>query len=1034
MCKLKNSHFCIVLLTLFLVACGGGGDDTSGSNVAVSGQLVQVNSTFSATFLQSIKKDASSALLSSDVSSNANVIAGKEKTMVPTTQSKSYAGKMEVTNILTAEKELFDWPLTQQIDSEGNITTISHRALTLKPGSYDFVLILTSKEADKRQYLAKALGLVIVDGVNPVINFVLSPNLGDTINNFEEIKYVSTLKFSWVDQDLAGFTHPQLGLSINNGDEVIYIINKATGLTEVIMNVVPGDYSLMLHLYDGDLMVGKNAEQDTSVNLIEGENTAIDMISLQADIIISLDPIKDEGLLTFIVPNEVVNEIGAAQDLTLLVRIGGGSATLQEKALSVLDENGVYKASGLFTTGGEKNVSAYLAFHRTSEAAEQFSDAPFASCNTTIYIEQTQQLACNIELKRESIITSRLLGTLMLNVLDEEGQPAIGVEVYVNGKSIGLTGDVYSTASIKTHQIAGNYLIKAKNGTHTASTEVQLAPLEVVNELLYLKPFIGDGIADFNFLSIAPLNSPQSLRMLRFLWDGDAQGNTYTVCVKDSSQANGCFPLASITGKNQLDVRLKATYLLTNNDFFILARRGDLAQNSPTRQISNMTLNTLIQNIKATNTEKNDFFSSSVAISADGNTLAVGASQEKSNATGINGNSLDNSLAHAGAVYLFKKGDNGWQQHAYLKASNTNEMDEFGASLSLSAEGNILVVGAPNEASSANRINGDESDNSSPSSGAAYVFTQQNNVWRQQAYLKASNSDAKDHFAAALTISADGNTLAVGAYNEDSNATGVNGNETNKLAIDSGAVYVFKHTGGNWQQQAYLKASNTGKGDKFGHSLSLSVDGNTLAVGGIWEDSKASGVDGNQADNSTYKSGAVYLFKNSGNTWQQQAYLKPARAVEGSEFGQSLSLSGDGNTLAVGTRYDSWVRYISTIYVFKQVADKWQQDALIEGRDTGYGDEFGYSIALSESGNTLVVGTKMEGSNSTGVNGYEGNYNTIGSGAVYVYRRRKDEWQHQAFLKSMSNRSNAFFSHSLALSADGNTLAVGDSREGVYIF
>lgn len=76
---------------------------------------------------------------------------------------------------------------------------------------------------------------------------------------------------------------------------------------------------------------------------------------------------------------------------------------------------------------------------------------------------------------------------------------------------------------------------------------------------------------------------------------------------------------------------------------------------------------------------------------------------------------------------------------------------------------------------------------------------------------------------------------------------------------EAGAVCVFTRSGGVWSQQAYVKASNTGQ-DLFGESVALSGDGSTLAVGARNESSNATGIDGNQADNSANGAGAVYVF------------------------------------------------------------------------------------------------------------------------------------------------------------------------------
>src|SRR4030095_4000846 len=127
-------------------------------------------------------------------------------------------------------------------------------------------------------------------------------------------------------------------------------------------------------------------------------------------------------------------------------------------------------------------------------------------------------------------------------------------------------------------------------------------------------------------------------------------------------------------------------------------------------------------------------------------------------------------------------------QQGYLKPSNPNADDLFGFNVALS--GDTLVVGAPQEGSSATGVNGNQADTSAPNSGAVYVFTRANGVWTQQAYLKASNTEAGDQFG--VNVALVGNTLVVGAQFEHSSATGVNAhNESDNSAKDSGAVYVF---------------------------------------------------------------------------------------------------------------------------------------------------------------------------------------------------------------------------------------------------
>lgn len=100
--------------------------------------------------------------------------------------------------------------------------------------------------------------------------------------------------------------------------------------------------------------------------------------------------------------------------------------------------------------------------------------------------------------------------------------------------------------------------------------------------------------------------------------------------------------------------------------------------------------------------------------------------------------------------------------------------------------------------------------------------------------------------------------VVVGAPGEAGDSTGVNGNQSDDNAPDSGAAYVFVCNGSVWSQQGYLKASNTGAGDSFGTSVAVSAD--AVVVGAPYEASSATGVNGDQSDNILAEAGAAYLF------------------------------------------------------------------------------------------------------------------------------------------------------------------------------
>jgi FG-GAP repeat len=417
--------------------------------------------------------------------------------------------------------------------------------------------------------------------------------------------------------------------------------------------------------------------------------------------------------------------------------------------------------------------------------------------------------------------------------------------------------------------------------------------------------------------------------------------------------------------------------------------------------------------LKASNTGQSDNFGYVVALSENGDTLAVSAYFEASAATGVNGDQNDDSLPQAGAVYVFTRAAGTWSQQAYLKASNTGRApnpsdpndwgdgDQFGFSLALSADGNTLAASAPSEDSRASGINtlAFQQDDSSASSGAVYVFARTGTVWSQQAYVKASNSDAGDLFGYSVGLSADGNTMAVSGYDEDGSPRQVNGIPDN-LRGGSGAVYVFGRQAGAWSQQAYLKAANAERNDSLGFAVSISQDGNTIAGGAADEDCLKPGVNIDSCDNDMQddtSAGAVYVWFRENGVWRQQAFLKASNPSQNDNFGARLMLSGDGNTLAVGSQLedgsaqgingkeDDDAEEAGAIYFYTRTAGAWKQVAYVKGSNTEAFDEFGSAMALNRDGSILVVGARGEDSASQGTRGDLNDNSADEAGAVYVF-------------------------------------------------
>jgi hypothetical protein len=406
--------------------------------------------------------------------------------------------------------------------------------------------------------------------------------------------------------------------------------------------------------------------------------------------------------------------------------------------------------------------------------------------------------------------------------------------------------------------------------------------------------------------------------------------------------------------------------------------------------------------LKAASAGEGDQFGYAVALSGDGNTLAVGAPMENSAATGVGGSQADDSADDAGAVYVYVRRGSGWEPQAYIKASNAETLDQFGNLVALSADGNMLAVGAPSEDSAANQINGDQADDSAMGAGAAYVFARRGTSWTQQAYIKAANAHGGMLFGYSVGLSADGGVLAVGAYDERGCSNVING-PYEMTCGGTGAAYVFARDGTTWSQDAYVKAREQDRGDSLGGWLAVSDDGSTVAVGAHDEDSLTTGVNavqsghsgrvGSDDDNS---SGAAYVFVRTGRTWSQQASFKASNAGRQDWFGSRFAVSGDGDTLSVaapnedggakglnGRQDDDSAVEAGAVYVFIRDASTWTHQVYVKGSNTEEFDEFGSSVALSRDGRTMAVGARFE----DGSGRDERDNSLIDAGAVYVFTR-----------------------------------------------
>jgi len=288
----------------------------------------------------------------------------------------------------------------------------------------------------------------------------------------------------------------------------------------------------------------------------------------------------------------------------------------------------------------------------------------------------------------------------------------------------------------------------------------------------------------------------------------------------------------------------------------------------------------------------------SVAISADGNTAAVGGYADNSN---------------TGAVWVWTRSDAVWtQQGTKLVGTSETGIGSQGISVALSSDGNTVIVGGI-------------SDNNGM--GAAWVFTRSGGIWSQQGTKLVGSGASDASQGTSVALSSDGNTAIVGGYSDNSSA---------------GAAWVWTRSGTTWTQQgAKLVGSGASGAARQGMSVALSSDGNTAIVGGSWDNSQA---------------GAGWVWTRSGGVWTQQgSKLFGSGATGAAKQAQSVSISSDGNTAIIGGYEDNGGA--GALWVFTRSGGIWtQQGSKLIGSGAAGNARQAWSVSLSSDGSTAIVG------------------------------------------------------------------------------
>lgn len=288
---------------------------------------------------------------------------------------------------------------------------------------------------------------------------------------------------------------------------------------------------------------------------------------------------------------------------------------------------------------------------------------------------------------------------------------------------------------------------------------------------------------------------------------------------------------------------------------------------------------------------------------------------------------------------------------------------------------------------------------------ANLILGVQNNpapAWFSAGKTTASDGVNYAEYGNAVALSADGNTLVVGAHRQD-----VVGR-----AAGTGQVYVYKRQGSIWVEQQKLAGSRaTTGGDDFGRSVAISADGLTIAVGAP-----------NQTLASPVGAGAVYVFSFNGTTWSEQWEVEEPMLTSIAAFGFFVSLSNNGNTLLAGApdQRVSGVDSVGSAYVYTRSGTTWTREVILPG-STAYAGKFGCAGDVSATGNACVIGAR----NADNGNGTRG-------GNAYFYTRSGTTWTLQTTLGASSSApaggSGMQFGTSCSMSDDGLTTYITGRR------
>lgn len=338
------------------------------------------------------------------------------------------------------------------------------------------------------------------------------------------------------------------------------------------------------------------------------------------------------------------------------------------------------------------------------------------------------------------------------------------------------------------------------------------------------------------------------------------------------------------------------------------------------------------------------------------------------------GNTMITSSPSKNKVYIYKKSSNLWSLFEILNCIDVGS-NLFGQSIACTSDADYIVIGAMNRACI-----------------YIYKFTGLNYTHEKTIY-----SDTPAYFndySVTVSISDNADRILVGSWRYDSGA-------------GKGRCYFYERTGSDWDSYTkhIFEDSAGASGDHFGLGVKISGDGNTIAV---------------SAPDKNAKKGSLFIYKWNGSSWPASEY-NSSDGVAGDMLGRHIGMSYDGNKIVVGTRaWNQGNANQGAAYLFEWNGSAYSEVHKFTASDGVADDKFGYSVAMSNNGDSIVISSPF--AQSSGING-----------KTYVYRFRGSNWIEEAILTGSDSLPDEFYGNTTAISGDGSAIAVSASMDNIGI-